>query len=79
VTTVEDVLAVLSEGERISYSTLLERLRDWGHQPRGVLFALDDPRIDRRWRTGEPYSFVHAYDEKDRGPMFVARSDRVAA
>lgn len=70
-TTADDIIAVLKPGERISYPTLCKRLVEVGHQPLGMIIAMDDPRFVKRWRTGELYSWMHAYEEKSRGPLFI--------
>lgn len=36
-----------------------------------MIIAMDDPRFVKRWRTGELYSWMHAYEEKSRGPLFI--------
>lgn len=71
-TTPADILTVLRAGERISYTTLVNRLRKAGKQPRGMLFALNDSAFEQRWHTGELYSSLHVFDEKNRGPLYIS-------
>lgn len=72
-TTIDDILSILKEGERISYPTLLERLKANGHDPRGMMYALDDPRVIKRWANGQEYSWMDIYDGKCVGPLYIER------
>lgn len=70
-TTREDVLAALEGCEAVSYPSLLDRLRDRGVEPRGMVPVLDSMRFvgliemvdrkDKRWL---------GYGD-DRGPLYI--------
>ena len=74
-TTVEDVLAVLGPGERISYNTLTKLLRAAGAPTRGVGLTIRREPFVVRWRDGEIDRGQHYGDESaDVGPLFVERA-----
>lgn len=66
------VVRALADARRISYSSLLDRLRALGEEPSGIMLVLD--ALERRGvvhqldRQGRRWSHVH---ERNRGPLYI--------